>query len=264
MFPLDIIVGGERMTVTACANTSPTYVGRGALSAADNAAVTPATTGFGAADGDLLLCLGRIRGTAGSLSTASAGWTLIAQQDNLYLWAAVRSGTTAITVTPAGGAAGDVVAATVFAVRDVPTSTVALADLVTQTASQSNASGQDIGYFALSPAAPNRFVLLVAGKSDDWTSVAVPAGFTEIGEPSTTTGNDEGLYIAHQTQTTATFIDAGSLVVTGGTAQVSESMLLAIRAGYQTFTVARSVNGVVKSHAAGAAVELFHPPRIAR
>jgi len=32
----------------------------------------------------------------------------------------------------------------------------------------------------------------------------------------------------------------------------------------QTFTVTRSVNGVVKSHTAGAAVQIFRPPVIAR
>jgi len=251
---LKVRLGGEVVEVSAISTTAATYVGRGALASADNAAVTPATTGFGAADGDLLCCLGRIRGTTGSL-TATAGWDLMGQIGNLYLWGQIRSGTTPITVTPTGGAAGDVVSATVFALHNMPT-TVDPSELVLDVASQSNGSAQDIAYPGVLPVIPGVVVLLLAGKSDDWTSV-LPSGLTESGEPSTTTGNDQGLYIGYQIQTTAALVNGGTLVVTGGAAAVSEAMTLVLAAGFQTMTVAtRSVNGVVKSHAAGTRIEV--------
>jgi hypothetical protein len=226
------------------------------MTSADNAAVTPITTGFGAVDGDLMLTLGRIRGTAGSL-TASAGWDPMAQVGNLYLWGAIRSGTTAITVTPAGGSAGDVVSATVFAFHNMPI-TLDVADLVVQTpASVSNASAQNIAYLGMYPTMQGQVVLLLAGKSDDWTSVAVPTGLTESGEPSTATGSDQGLYLAYQIQTTPALVNQGSLVVTGGASAVSESMTLALAAGYQTLTLTdRSINTVVKAQTAGTRIEV--------
>ncbi len=265
-FPVNIRLGGEVCTVSAISTTAATYVGRGALSSADNAAVTPATTGFGAADGDLLLCLARMRGTAGSLSTASTGWELMAQVGNLYLYGAIRSGSTAITVTPSGGAAGDVVSATVFAFTGMPTTLDALADMIVQIVKQSNASAQDIAFPGMYPTMPGQIVLLLAGKSDDWTSVAVPAGYTESGEPSTGTGSDQGLYIAYQIQTTPVVVNGGSLVVTGGAAAVSESMALVLGAGFQTFTIsARNVNGITggKSQTAGTLIEVDDPARLA-
>jgi hypothetical protein len=257
---LSVTFGGEVASVSSIATTAATYVGRGALSSADNAAVTPATTGFGAADGDLLLCLGRIRGTAGSLSTASTGWELMAQVANLYLWGAIRSGATAITVTPTGGSAGDVVSATVFAFHNTPLTANPSDMVLDEPIYQTNASAQDIAYPRLCPRYPGNIVLLLAGKSDDWTSVAVPSGLTESGEPSTTTGADQGLYLAYAIQTTPTLVPQGSLVVTGGTSAVSEAMMLALAAGYQTMTVsARSVNGVVKSHAVGTTIAVTTP-----
>jgi hypothetical protein len=259
---LKVRLGGEVVEVSGIATTAATYVGRGALSSADNAAVTPTTTGFGATDGDLLLCLGRMYGTAGSLSTASSGWKLIKQVNNLYLWAAIRSSTTPITVTPSGGAAGDVVSATVFALHSMSVTLDDLADLIVTSDTRSNSSAQNIAYGGVYPPRkyPGCVVLLLAGKSDDWTSVAVPAGFTEAGEPSTTTGSDQGLYLAYQIQTTPTVVNEGSLVVTGGASAVSESMILAIPGGYQTFTIsARSVNGAAKSHTAGTLIEVADP-----
>jgi len=257
---LRVRFGGETADVSSIAAVAATSVGRGALASADNAAVSPATTGFGAADGDLLLCVGRIRGTTGSL-TATAGWDLMGQVGRLYVWGRRRSGTTPITVTPTGGAAGDVVSATVLAFHNMPLTVDPVVMVLKDPVSQVNSTAQNIAYPGAQPHPyPGSIVLLVAGKSDDWTSVAVPSGFTESGEPSTTTGNDQAIYIAFQIQTTPTLVPAGTLVVTGGATAVSEAMMLVLAAGYQSLTVsARSVNGAVKSHAAGTPIGADNP-----
>lgn len=256
-FPLDVRLGGEECEVSAIATTAAAYVAVGAASHADNAAVTPALYA-GHAERDLICVLARIRGTAGSLATPT-GYTLMEQTGNLYLFGKVHDGSESDpTLTPAGGAAGDTVSAFTFGLRGTPATLDDLGDMVITSVGQSNASAQDIAYGGVYPwLQEGCVILLLAGKSDDWTSVAVPSGFTEIAEPDTTTGSDQGLYAAYAIQTVPAVVNEGSLVVTGGAAAVSESMVLALAGGYQTMTVTtRSVNGVTKSHAAGTRIEV--------
>jgi hypothetical protein len=133
-----------------------------------------------------------------------------------------------------------------------------------------NASAQDIGYPCLALTRPqldtainNAIVFYLGWKQDDWTSVATLAGATEIGEASSTTGDDQGLVWDYAIQTSATDIVPGSFVVTGGLAAISRGAVVAIRSNVQAATVTRSVNGVVKSHAAGTAVNVHKPARLA-
>ena len=254
---LKVRLGGEVIEVSTIATTAATYVAAGAASHADNAAVTPALY-TGHTTDDWICVLARIRGTAGSLATPT-GYELVKQVGKLYLFAKVHDGTESDpTITPSGGAAGDTVSAFTFGLRNMPITLDALSDAIVTSDTRSNSSAANIGYGAAYPyLQPGCVVLLLAGKSDDWTLVAVPSGFTEIAEPSSTTGSDQGLYAAYQIQTTPALAAEGSLVVTGGASAVSESMVLALAAGYQTMTVsARSVNGVVKSHSAGTLIEV--------
>jgi hypothetical protein len=250
-------LGGEVVAVSGISTTAATYVAAGAGSHADNAAVTPAMYA-GATTGDLICVVGRIRGTTGALADPT-GYTLMKQIGRLYLWAKVHDGSEADpTLTPSLGAAGDTVSGFTFGLRGMPTTLTDLTDIIVPPApSQSNSSAQNIAYGGIYPKHQEGCViLLIAGKSDDWTSAAV-TGLTEIGEPDTTTGNDQGLYAAYSIQTTPAVVAESSITVTGGASAVSESMLLALAGGFQTFTIsARSVNGAVKSHTAGTQIEV--------
>lgn len=253
---LRVRFGGETADISTISTTPATFVAAGAASHADNAAVTPAMYA-GATTGDGIFVLARFR-SLGTLVTPT-GYTLLGQVAYLYLWMKVHDGSESDpTVTPSGGSANEPVSAFTFGLRGTPTTLTDLADIVVDSATKVNSSAQDIAYPGLYPRYQEGCVLLlVAGKHDDWTSVAPPSGFTEIAEPDTTTWNDQGLYAAYQIQTTPAVANDGSIVVTGGVAEVSESMLLAVAAGYQTMTVsARSVNGVVKSHGAGTRIEV--------
>ena len=93
-----------------------------------------------------------------------------------------------------------------------------------------NGSAQNIAYPAITLDEPDQCVVLIGGwKQDDWTSVATPAGFTEIDEPASTLGDDAGIVWDRQVQTTAADVAAGSFVVTGGSAAISRGFTVAFR-----------------------------------
>jgi hypothetical protein len=107
-------------------------------------------------------------------------------------------------------------------------------------------------------------LLVVAGeKADDWTSVAALAGMTEISEATSTLGNDAGIVWDYATSASVTTVASGSFTVTGGTSQVSRGAVVALRSVYQTLTVTRSVNGVVKAQTIGTPVSLWKPSVLA-
>lgn len=262
--PCRITIGGEEAAITAVATTAATYVAAGAADHDDNAAVTPGDYAGGAVGDWVVVHAGERDTGAATLAISDANystWYELAQQGGEYVWAAVRtSDAPAPTVTPTSGAAGDTISAHVFGLRNMPI-TGDLSDWVIASIGQTNASAQNIAYGHL-PASgyAGRVVLLLARKSDDWTSVAVPGGFTEITETSSTSGDDQGLYAAYRIDTTPTEVaGGGALVVTGGAAAVSDSLILALQGGYQTMTVTRAVNEVEKSHAAAAEIELLDP-----
>lgn len=255
-------IAGERMQVTAIAATASTYVAAGTPDHDDNAAVTPAAYAGGGA-GDWVFVAARTRTTGAILAITDAGYTytLLAKVGGLYLWAALRTGTTpAPTVTPSGGAAGNSVSAVTFGFTNMPSTLADLAEAVYVSSSKTNATSQNI----LTPGIRKgvrvgRLVLLIAGKSDDWTSVAPPTGFTEAVDTSTTSGNDQGLYVAYRIDTSPTWVSPNALAVTGGATAVSEAMVVGLASGYETLTVVRSANSVVKSHSTGAPVEVVDP-----
>lgn len=260
--PFDWMIGGERVTVTDLDNVAITYRSVGTAAHGDNAAVTPGLP-TGNADDDLLLMVTAIRNTAATPSASTQGYTAIWSDGNVVWWAKIRSGAqTAPQVSFTGGSAGDTTSAQIIA---LPGKWHDLSNIVVNKAAALNASAQDIAYpgLSLTQAGPglgavNDCIVIYAGwKQDDFTSVASPG--TEIAEASTTTGNDQSLVWAYTIQTTATNIAPGSFTVTGGASAVSKGYVLALRCDRQTATVTRSVNGVTKSHAAGAAVELADP-----
>lgn len=263
---LRVRFGGETADVSTIATTAGTYVAAGALSHADNAAVTPALYA-GATARDLICVLARIRSTSAGTLTTPAGYTRLpiaglSATAKMQLFVKVHSGSESNpTMTPSGGSAGDTVSAVTFGLRGTPSTLDDLADIVVASLGQVNASAQNIAYPGVYPRYQEGcIVLALGGKDDDWTSVAALSGFTEAVDGSTTTGNDQGLVVDYLIQTTPAVVNEGSFVVTGGASAPSHGAVIAIAAGYQTMTVsARSVNGIVKSHAAGTRVEVDNP-----
>ncbi len=269
-FPLTVRLGGETATISSISTTAATFVAAGAMSSADNAAVTPAIYA-GAAANDWIFVLARIRAASAGTIAISAGYQRIrfpgvSASGEMQLFAKVHSGSESNpTITPTGGAAGDTVCAVTFGFRNMPISLADLNDAVIEASALTNASAQDVAFPGLSvkkSGAPidGCVVLLLAGKDDDWTSVAPAAGMTEAVDAATTTGNDQGLAVDYAIQTTATPLGHGSLVVTGGAAAVSNGYMIAFAAGFQTMTAsARSVNDVIKAHTASTLIEVDNP-----
>lgn len=253
--------GGELVQATRITTTEAAYVAAGAPDHDDNVAVTPSDYAGGAV-GDWVVVVAGERDSGASLSISDDNYTytLLGRQSGLYVWAAVRTGDTpAPTVTPSGGGSGDTVSAAVIGLRDMPI-TLSLDHYVLDSAGQTNSSSQNIAYPGLTEGIHwGRVILLVARKSDDWTGVAPPSGFAEAVDTSTTSGDDQGLYVAYRIDSEPSKVDPGSLAVTGGASAVSDALVLALAGGYQTMTVTRAVNGVVKAHQARARLAADDP-----
>ena len=135
---------------------------------------------------------------------------------------------------------------------------------VLDSTTQLNGSAANIATPALGVTKNYSLILAAGWRQDDWTGSAAVAGFTEAIDTSSTTGDDQGMTLAYRIDTTAVAVAAGSFTITGGSAAISRSIVVALRAGAQALTVTRSVNNVVKSHLAGTPVRLWRPPVIAR
>lgn len=254
--PYGLEIGGERVTATTVANNAATFVAAGTAAHADNASVSPGLPA-GLTAGDALLVFAAIRNSGTGTVNTPAGYTPVIVFGNCALFGKIAvSGETAPAVSFTGGVAGATCSAQTAAFRNCSIEVV-------NSTSQLNGSAANIAYPSFGVDRPNCVVLVLGWKQDDWTSVATLGGFTEIGEPSSTTGDDQGLVWDHVIQTSAAEIASGSFSVTGGTSQISRSALVGLASDVQTFTVTRSVNTVTKAQTAGTAVSLWHPGVIA-
>ncbi|HEX6968886.1 MAG TPA: hypothetical protein VF174_08790 [Micromonosporaceae bacterium] len=272
-FPMNIRMGGEVITLSGISSSAASFVAAGAASHADNAAVTPALYAGGAIR-QLILVFAAIRSSGTGTLATPTGYTRLPvfnSTDHVQLFAKVHTGTESDpTITPSGGAAGDTVSAFTFGLSATPSTLgtatgSSLSDIVLDSIVQLNASAANIGYGGLYAWQWTGNVnLLLAWKQDDYTSIAVPSGWTEILEASSTTGNDQGLYAAYRIDTTPVLTPEGSLVVTGGASAISRSAVVALAGGIQVMTIsARSVNGVTKAHSAGAIIAVEDPAVLA-
>jgi hypothetical protein len=258
--PCRITVAGEECAITAVATTAATFIAVGAADHDDNAAVTPGDYAGGAVDDWIVVVAGSRDTSSPTLAISDANYTfeeLVPHQGGLYVWAAVRTASTpAPTITPTGGAAGDTVSAQIFGLRGMPI-TGSPSDWVLASTGKTNSSAQNIAFGRI-PAGgyAGRVILLLARKSDDWTSATV-SGLLEISEPTSTSGNDQSLYLARRIDTIPTVVTGSSITATGGTTAVSDSLVIALQGGYQTLTLTRAVNGVTKSQVAGDDIELL-------
>jgi hypothetical protein len=200
--------------VTAYNAAGGHLVGVGAASHADNASVAPAVPA-GYVAGDTLVIVAANSDTAVTINTP-AGWTLRRSIGNYAMFYKIATGSeSAPTVTFTGSGAGDSCSAQMACLRFV--------DFVNRIGSSTHQAGtsQNISVpgTVLTTSAFPRFVLMHGWKQDDWTSVADIVGFTEIGDPSTTLGSDQGLVWSF-TNTTGS-IATQTWVVTGGTSALN-------------------------------------------
>lgn len=256
-FPFDARLGGEVVSVTACTNVTMTFVAAGTVSHGNNASVTPGLPA-GLVLGDLMVMLAAIRSTSAVVGAAPSGWTLLTSSENVSLFGKLASGSESVpTVTFTGGAAGDDTSAQIAAFRpsSALSTTSALTEFVVDDTWLTNVSAQDIAYPGAGVRWPDNGVVLYLGwKQDDWTSVASPG--TEIGEPDTTTGNDQGIVWAYTIQTTKTRIAPASFTVTGGAGAVSKGAVVVVHPRHQVLTANRAINSVSKDQAVDEALQV--------
>lgn len=197
-----------------------TFVAAGSAAVGNNASVTPGLPA-GIVVGDLLVAVASIRNSGTGTVNTPAGWTMVKDSGNLRMM--VRryvSGDTAPVITFTGGVANADTFGRIAAFRqayEVPNTSVAAL----------NGSAQNVAYPTITPTVAGTVLINAIWKQDDWTSVAALAGWVEISEAFSTTGDDAATAWDYQIQTTATAIPAGSFVVTGGAAAISRAMVVA-------------------------------------
>lgn len=252
--PYHLLAAGNAMTVSTMATETATFVATGTVSHGNNASVTPGLPA-GVQAGDLLVLFAAIRNNGTGFPNVPSGWSY--RHWTFGLLVAVKyaaAGEVAPTVTFSSGVANADTSAQICAFRGASTQLGCGTKASPGVSWQANGSAQNIDYPALNVHRDGCVIIYAGWKQDDWTSVTGPG--TEIGEPDTTTGDDQGIAWYYQIQTAATNIAAGSFTVTGGAAAVSEAAVLALRP-LQTATVTRGVNGVSTALDVGEAVHAY-------
>lgn len=237
------VINYYRVTYTAVMS----FVSVGTVAHANNASVTPGLPA-GHATGDVLLMVAAIRNSGAGTPNTPSGWTKLLDMSNFCLFGKDRNpaGEVAPTVTFAGGVANADTTAQIAAFRGVQLTPVGTP------AGQLNGSAQDIAV----PAIASLGVTLNGGlniwagwKQDDWTSVAIVSGGTELGEPSTVTGDDQGVvwdYRILPKTTPFSNLSARTFTVTGGAAAISRAGTAVFQHSLtnQTTSITPSLGGV--------------------
>lgn len=246
------MTGGEAMLVTGCTTDTPAFIAAGTIANGNNASLVPGLpAGMTPGVGQSMFLMASIRNSGTGTCNAPAGWSAIVTNGNMAVFHRYYlTGDTAPTVTFTGGVAGADTQARIFGFSGLsrryggaPSALKAAKRTPGPTSPQQNSSAQNISYPAYYVHRDNSVVMIFAWKQDDWTGVAPPAGFTEMADNPTTTGDDSGIAAYYQIQTAATNIPAGSLVVTGGVSAISRASVVAFRP-LQTLVVGRAVNGM--------------------
>lgn len=259
-FPMDVKIGGERVTLSAISGGSGSiaFIGTGTSSSGNNASIA-AGLPTGAANGHTVFLLASIRNDSATVNTPT-NWTVVhSSGNNTKLMARTYNGVwTMPTVTFSGGSSGDTTI-----VQSVAYSGVTASSAVTNTPTSGVGDDIRVSTNKMDSVAGQYGLRLACGiKFDDWTTVVPPTGLDEIQSVTTTTGNDMSQSWAYAIDTSSgNFAGAtGSFTTTGGAAASYESFVVFFPSAPQTFTIsARSVNGVVKTHSVGASVDVADP-----
>lgn len=262
MWPIPLMLAGERMTATEIISTLPAYIATGTVQHADNTGVTPGLPGGATASGDTMVMLTASRNT-GLVANTPSGWSVLFTHGSVRLFIKTHAGVgeSAPAVTWPAGSAGDTNTAVIASFSDLPLDSLIASAVLT------NSSAQNIAFPGVSGVIADGIVFVIGRKSDDWTSVATApiTGAAEIVDNSTTTGSDQGVVwnvLPHNGSVSGSPLastPSGSLIVTGGGAAVSHGIALLL-GNRQRALVTRGVNDVSKAHTAGTAVHIFRPP----
>lgn len=192
---------------------NPVYIAPpGAAVHANNASVVPPLPA-GIVPGELLLVYAAFRARDFGVPNIPSGYNLLGDAGNVRLFGKIAvSGEVAPTVTFSASVANATCSAQMAHVRGLGASSMFSA-IVTDTA-----SSQDIPYPRVQKTFENRGLLFYLGwKADDWISVATLAGITEVGDSSSTLGDDQGIvWDVRPVVPGSINIPPGSFVVTGG------------------------------------------------
>lgn len=196
----------------------PSFVSAGVAAHAVNTDVDPALPA-GHVAGDLLLILAAHRASGSAVPNPPTGYSTVIDGSNMRLFAKIDNGVeTTPHVTLTGGVANADVSAQMAAFRGLRLETVGASTIL-------NSSAQDIIAPALTfDAITEGTRVWIGWKQDDWTSVGTVANGTEIGEPDTTTGDDQGIvwdYWINTTQAPFTVSSQRTFPVTGGASAIS-------------------------------------------
>lgn len=189
------------------------WLGSGAASSGNNVPLTPALPGS-LLPGDLMLCLASIRNSGTGTPNTPAGWTKLVDLSNAVLFGRLFvTGDTAPTVTFTGGAAGADTIAQIAAFRNA-----ALTPLTS--AVQLNGSAQNIATPGLTISASNT-MLLELGWKQAVSTAATFSTWTTVGYASSAAGSGSTQSMAAINNVSPGTLLAGTITVTGGTAQIS-------------------------------------------
>lgn len=247
--PILAKIEGEEISISSISTPTVAFRSVGAASHGDNATTTPGLPA-GHASGDTFILVSAIRNTA-AVANVPAGYSNHSSFPHIVVASKARGSSESVpNCTYSGGAAGDTTSSFIIAIQNG-----GYADWLD---ALSNSSAQNIIFPSGHCPRSNGIQIYIGWKQDDYTSVAPPTALTEIIEASTTTGNDQSLYAAYRLMSYATDTQQDSFVVTGGASAISKGFVLHLSTP-QNATVTRSVNGVVKSHSAGAEIRIAHP-----
>jgi hypothetical protein len=219
----------------------PAFVSAGTAAHANNASVSPGLPASIAA-GDLLLIWAAIRNSGTGTVNTPTGYTLLLDMSNARLFGKIASASeSGPTVAFTDGVANADTSAQMAAFRNVPLTATASGALL-------NASAQNIVTPALAyESVDSALIVWPAWKQDDWTSVDIVSSGIEIGEPDTTTGDDQGVVWDYRIPPPpVSTVAARTFVVTGGASAISRGGAIVWRANreYQITSITPTLSQV--------------------
>ena len=211
---------------------TPVYAGAGAAVHANNASVVPPLPA-GLVPGELILIYAAFRARDFGEPNIPSGYNLLGDVGNMKLFGKIAvSGEVAPTVSFSASVANSTCSAQTARVRGLGASSM-FSPIVT-----GNASSQDIPHPRVQVTFENRGMLFYLGwKADDWISVATLPGITEVGDSSSTLGDDQGIvWDLRPISPGAINIPPGTFVVTGGAVARTVGAAVAVNAADQTMS----------------------------
>ena len=209
------------ITVQITNPAAAAVVSTGTVTHGNNASVTPGLPAS-MATGDAMFVLSAIRNSGTGSPNTPTDYTELVKFGNVALYGKIHDGSeSAPLCSYTGGVAGADTTAQMIAFRRAGIAVLG------SPATQLNASAANIAYPALTVPANGCIVFYLAWKQSVTTTFTTPAGFTEIAELSTATGDDQSLVWGYVIQTTAANISSGTITTTGGVSAISRAIIIA-------------------------------------